>query len=129
MLHGGGPGYFATLQSVLPHAFHPNLLVLWYEDMKQDERKMVESIADHIGCKLDKAEVERLTNFMTFENYKNVCSLDKPQVVGEVGGQFLRKGVVGDWVHYFTYQMNKNWDPWIYGEMRKLGLEERIVSY
>ena len=65
---------------------------------------------------------------MTFDNYKQVCSLDHPLVVGKVGGQFLRKGVVGDWVHYFTDQMNKDWDPWVEDEMRKLGIADRICA-
>ena len=57
MLHGGGPGYFATLESVLSAAPHPNLLILWYEDMKRDEKKMVTLIADHVGCKLNNTQV------------------------------------------------------------------------
>ena len=60
---------------------------------------------------------------MSFVNYKKTCSLDHPLVKGEVGGQFLRLGVVGDWVNHFTDQMTREWDPWVKKEMEKIGLD------
>ena len=57
MLHGGGPGYFSMLKSVLSRAPHPNLLVLWYEEMKKNQTKMVVSIASHIGYKINQNQV------------------------------------------------------------------------
>ena len=65
---------------------------------------------------------------MSFENYKKTCSLDHPLVVGKVGGQFLRKGVVGDWVNHFTDEMNREWDLWVEQEMGNLGLGKIIVK-
>ena len=49
-------------------------------------------------------------------------------MLGKVGGQFLRLGVVGDSVNYFTTQMYNDWDPWVEEEMGKLGLNDRILS-
>jgi len=128
MLHGGGPGYFSTVKSVMSQVSHPNLLVMWYEDMKRDERKMVRLIAEHVGKRITDDQVQKLADFMSFDSYKKVCSLDHPLVLGKVGGQFLRLGVVGDSVNYFTTQMNNDWDPWVEEEMGKLGLNDRILS-
>ena len=50
---------------------------------------------------------------MAFENYKKTCSLDKPSVVGKVGGRFLRRGEVGDWKNHFSPDMNAKWENWI----------------
>ena len=57
MLHGGGIGYFSTLSNVISCAAHPNLLILWYEEMKIYQTKMVSDIARHIGINLSEEQV------------------------------------------------------------------------
>jgi len=76
MLHGGGPGYFSTIKTVLSKATHPNLLVMWYEDMKKDQRKMVTSIANHIGYCIAESQVvpTKLSMLMFwFKSYSDCC--------------------------------------------------------
>ena len=108
---------------------HPNMLFLWYEDMKQDQKKMITQIKDHLGYNLTADQINSLAEFMKFENYQKVSSFSKKETrmatwkVGE--GQFLRKGLVGDWKNYFNEEMRVQWSAWINEELKKAGMNER----
>ena len=51
-------GYFEMLNSGWKRCNHPNMLFLWYESMKEDQRKVISEIAEHIGYQLTDAELE-----------------------------------------------------------------------
>ena len=87
---------------------NPNVLMLWYEDMKKDQRGMVETIKNHIGYKVSDEKIDQLTEFMKFENYQKTSSVNKKDSTNWKGnGQFIRKGIVGDWMNHFTPELNK----------------------
>ena len=39
------------------------------------------------------------------------------------GGDFMRKGEVGDWRNYFSQEMVEKWDAWIGENVNGTGLE------
>ena len=127
--NGGGPAYFSMLKCQEKNRGNPNMLVLWYEDMKQDQKKMITQIKDHLGYNLTADQIDSLAEFMKFENYQKVSSVNKKETrkatwkVGE--GQFLRKGLVGDWKNYFNEEMKVQWSAWIDEELKKAGIDER----
>ena len=42
------------------------------------------------------------------------------------GGQFIRKGTVGDWRNHFSSPMNLEWDEWINEHLKGSGLDRAL---
>lgn len=76
----------------------PEVLVLYYEDMKQDLKGTVKSIANHLDLKLSDAQIEHdILPKVSFQYMKTNQDLYQPQSVGwKPGYEFIRKGQVGD---------------------------------
>ena len=56
-------GYFEMLGSGWKRRNHPNMLFLWYESMKEDQRKVISEIAEHIGYQLTDAEMDTVDEY------------------------------------------------------------------
>ena len=120
-------GYFEMLRSGWSRRDHPNLLVLWYEEMKEDQRRCVQRMMEHIGYRLTEAKLGELCEAMTFSNYRKISSLNTSSVFK---GEFTRKGVVGDWVNHFDRDLNHCWNSWIEENLNNIGItDEKIIAY
>ena len=124
-----GPSYFAMLKSQYLRMDHPNMLVLWYENMKKDQRKMVVDIKNHIKYDIYEEQIAALTEFMKFENYQKSSSMNKDRDTGKEteGIKFVRKGIVGDSKNHFDDDMARDWDEWIVEEFKKTEISDRAV--
>ena len=125
--NGGGPAYFAMLKSQYSNIGHPNMLILWYENMKKDQRGMIVEIKNHIKYDISEKQIDELTEFMKFENYQKTSSLNKDKEDWNKGGQFIRKGIVGDWRNHFKDETAKDWDSWMADEFRKTGIADKKI--
>jgi len=126
--NGGMPAYFAMLKCQYLNIDHPNMLILWYEDMKKNQRGMVEKIKNHIQYDISDKQIDELTEFMKFENYQKSSSMNKGEGNNwKKGGQFIRKGIVGDWRNHFQDQTAQDWDRWIIEEFEKTGITAKEV--
>ena len=90
-----------------------NLLYLQYEDMKKDMKKTIEATCSFLGTENytedDKALLEQ---HLSFKNFQQTPTLNKQREVKlldkmgwsnqDDGGAFVRKGIVGDWMNYFS---------------------------
>ena len=121
---GGMPAYFAMLKCQYKNIENPNVLLLWYEDMKKDQRGMVEQIKNHLKYEISEKQIDDLTDFMKFENYQKISSLNK-EFKGE--GKFIRKGIVGDWRNHFDDQTAQEWDRLIDEMFDKTGIKDNRV--
>jgi len=125
-------GYFDMLESGWKRKDHPNVLFLWYEEVKKDQKKIIKDIMKHIDQKLTEEQIDTIDESMKFDNYKKKSSMTKPNnpMLHEGRGQFVRKGIVGDHVNYFSEDLNKEWDQWISSNLERIGVtESRIVNY
>jgi len=124
-------GYFEMLKSGWKRKDDANMMFLWYEDMKKDQKKVIKEIMKHIGIDLTDEQVAKIDEHMKFDNYKKTCSINKANPHFFEGmGQFVRKGVVGDHVNYFSKELTAEWDDWIITNLDQIGVdEERIRSF
>merc|ERR1711892_358399 len=122
-------GYFEMLESGWKRRDDKNVLFLWYEDMKKDQKKVIREIMKHVGSNLTDAEVDKIDENMKFENYKKTSSLNKenPARFFEGKGKFVRKGIVGDHVNYFTAELSTEWDEWISTKLNDIGIVDENV--
>jgi len=95
----------------------PNILFLWYEDMKRDLKTALKEVSSFLGVTLDQAQVESLANYLDFKNMKKnpaVNHQDRHERGRFLDGEsFIRKGVAGGWRETFTEPLNTKFDKWL----------------
>jgi hypothetical protein len=95
--------YFDNLISWYKRKDDENVLFITYESMKADSYRSIMAIADFLGVESfkDKKIIDSIIKYSSFEamqkNQTRWASLRSDTVE-----PFIRKGIVGDWVNYFT---------------------------
>ena len=69
-------------------------------------------------------QVCELVEHLKFDNIKQNSAVN-PSVtmVNEKGGNFMRKGVVGDWKNHFDEGSADHWDKWIQKNVEGTGIQ------
>lgn len=75
---------------------HPNLLFIFFEEMKADLRGVIKRVGDFLGKSLTQDQVEQLYDHLKFDNFKNnpYVNFDIGKELGAMSksGNFVRKG-------------------------------------
>ena len=65
---------------------------------------------------------------MKFDNFQKMSSSNKKNPNWKEGkGQFIRKGIVGDWRNHFTADLNAEYNSWIAKSLEKIGIDDQTV--
>eukprot|EP00794_Sanderia_malayensis_P009821 gene9821-10829_t len=111
---------------------HPNVCLLFYEDMKQDLQSSIRKVAKFLGRELTDGQVESLEDHLSFKSMKQISvavedekKLEMYVESAKKDQHFFRKGEVGDWKNHFTEEMNKIMDAEIEKHFKGIGLEFR----
>ncbi len=106
---------------------HPNVCLLFYEDMKKDLASNVRKVASFLKKDLTDTQIQSLVEHLGFKKMKENAAVnmeDKREFAfSGPDGSFLRKGEIGDWKNYFTEEMNKRMDEAIEKHFKGTGLE------
>jgi len=127
-LHGG---YFEMLESGWKRRDHKNMKLFWYEELKKDQKKIIKEICKFIGYELSEEQINKLDDFLQFDNYQKASSQNKKVPNWKEGkGQFIRKGIVGDWMNHFNKDLNDVYNEWISKSLEKIGIQDpEVVGY
>ena len=123
--------YFDYVKQAWGMRNHPNVCLLFYEDMVEDLATNVRKVAKFLGKELADENVKALVDHLSFKKMKNNPAVNKDE--GKAvnlfsgNGAFMRKGEVGDWKNYFTDEMNKRMDEAIEKHFKPIGLKFRYV--
>ncbi|XP_070560853.1 sulfotransferase 1B1-like [Ptychodera flava] len=106
------------------HRDDENVLFLKYEDMKKDPQGAVKSIADFLDVSLTEEAIDNIVEFCSFKKMKKNKAVNFSLITGsDDKPQFVRKGVVGDWMNYFTVAQNKEYEKIYEERMKGSGLD------
>lgn len=126
---------------------HPNMCMLFFEDMKRDMPSQIRKVAKFLGKSFEDAQVEKLAEFLKFDNMKKINEgRGKQQKDAEMDilknkgagseapnpmmhadrGSFFRKGKTGDWKNHFTPEMNNRFNRWLHDKLK--GTDLRFVE-
>ena len=114
------------------HADADNILFIKYEDMKENPKEAVKSVAKFMGHDLTPDVVDSICEQTTFEsmqvnNSTNFTWNNKRQkTLSEGYTDFLRKGVVGDWKNHFSEEQSARLDEQYAERMNGTGLDFRF---
>ena len=121
--------YFDYVREAWSKRYHPNVCLLFYEDIKEDLATNVRKVSKFLGKELTNENVEAMVDHLSFKKMKNNPAVNKEQAKiakrFNEEGSFIRKGEVGDWKNYFTDEMNKRMDKAIEKHLKPIGLEFR----
>ena len=82
------------------HKNKDNILFVTYEDFKDDPQSMIQNLAKFIGKPITEDQCRRIADIISFKAMKSHPKMSLKHE--RLKGDFLRKGVVGDWQNYFT---------------------------
>ena len=85
-----------------------NVLFIKYEDFLKEPKKMISNIAKFFGRMLTDDKMKEVTEIISFQTMKSNPKLNPTHET--VKGEFLRKGVIGDWLNYFTPEQKDKMD-------------------
>ncbi|CAH7397440.1 bile salt sulfotransferase 2 [Phodopus roborovskii] len=105
--------WFEHIRGWLSMRESENVLLLSYEDMKKETRRMVEKICDFLGKKLEPDELDMVLKYSSFQAMKenkmsNFRLMPKESVTHDF--VLMRKGVTGDWKNHFTVAQAEAFD-------------------
>ncbi|XP_056419258.1 amine sulfotransferase-like [Hyla sarda] len=109
-----GGSWFDHIRGWYTHKKDFNILFVTFEEMKKDLRSAVKKICTFVGVNLDEKEIDTVVEKATFKNMKhdpvsNYKFLSE-DVVDKSRGDFLRKGIVGDWKNMMTVSQCERFD-------------------
>ena len=106
--------YFDYVTQAWERRQHPNLHVVFYEDMKKDQVVNMKKVARFFGKELKNEQVSLLVDHLSFEKMKNNNAVNseihRNWLFCDDKEAFIRKGEIGDWRNYFTEDMNRIMD-------------------
>lgn len=102
----------------------PNILFLFYEDMKTNMQQMVEDVMRFLGKKYSQQQVETLCKHLSVDSMRANPSCNNDTLVekakslnknGKTAGdfKFIRKGEVGSFREEFSQEMNQKFETFI----------------
>jgi len=103
---------------------HKNLKFIWFEDMKKDQRGVIESLCDFLEHPLSEEQVSRLVSHLHIDNMKHNPHVALPKNISRAA--FIRKGAVGDSKNYFKAEKAEEWNQWITEKTQGTGIQMTI---
>lgn len=104
---------------------HKNLKFIWFEDMKTNQKRVIEEVCDFVQHPLSEKKIDELVEHLKVENVKKNPAINPPKS-DHMRYDFVRKGVVGDWKNYFTEEKTKEWNAWIGEKTRGTGMVQKV---
>ncbi|KAG6448317.1 hypothetical protein O3G_MSEX005456 [Manduca sexta] len=118
--------YFEHIKEAWEKRHHPNLLFLFYEDLKKDLPSNIRRIAKFLGKEPSEEQILGLCDHMKIDNFKNnkAVNFEDMRVCGLLaeGERFIRQGKSGGWRDYFDEEMTKQAESWIIENLRDTDL-------
>ncbi|XP_047405689.1 sulfotransferase 6B1-like [Sciurus carolinensis] len=112
-----------------------NTLIIFYEEMKKDFSKSLKKITTFLGIHVNDSEINKIAWKTSFSEMKNntvkenhdpnhtICALTSERSL------VFRKGVVGDWINYFTSKQKRVFDELFTEKMKHSELARHLKDY
>ena len=107
----------------------PNLLFIFFEDMKKDLRGVVEKVAKFLGMTLTSDQMSTLLWHLDIKQFRHNSAVNFENLRGTEfvcdDGAFIRKGKVGGWKEEFKNcpEIEEKFDKWINENRTKLTID------
>ncbi|KAK3871889.1 hypothetical protein Pcinc_022990 [Petrolisthes cinctipes] len=112
-----GP-YWPHVHQAWRRRSHPNLHLIFYEDLKADFMTQLHLLDKFLGTNLGTQQMQNVQHITEFTSMKSkgtpiTDTASFNQSIMEKEGGFYRKGVAGDWKNTLSPELNQEMDKWI----------------
>lgn len=118
--------YWKFIMQAWKQRDHPNVCILFYEDMKRDLPSSIRKVATFMQKELTDLQIESLAQHLSFKSMKvnpaANCEPMREYAFTSPERCFMRKGEVGDWKNYFTDEMDARMNQAIEKHFKDSGL-------
>ncbi|CAF4938640.1 unnamed protein product [Pieris macdunnoughi] len=118
--------FFEHLKEAWEKRHHPNLLFMFYEELKKDLPAMINRVSDFMGKKYSEDEVATLCEHLHIKNFKKNPSINieifKELGINKPDSDFIREGKTDGWRDYFDEEMIARTDKWMEENLRDTDL-------
>ncbi|KAM7282804.1 amine sulfotransferase-like [Ixodes scapularis] len=121
--------YFDHVLSWYEHRDDPNVMFIHYEDVKTNPELWILKIAEFLDEKCHRLLINDRTILEHVLEYSGIHFMKGsaesifenlyPEEVGRCSTDFIRKGIIGDWKHHLTTEMNARLEKKIYQKMQE----------
>ena len=101
---------------------HPNVHIVFYEDMLRDSLKQIKAIGDFIGCPVSDDTAQRIKDGCSFPKMRDRDLNMYIVAKFNEGTTFFRKGMIGDWKNVMSAEQAKCVDDLVSERCHPLGL-------
>ncbi|XP_040823602.1 sulfotransferase family cytosolic 1B member 1-like [Ochotona curzoniae] len=127
--------WFDHVLSWEEHKNDKNVLIIFYEEMKKDLSENIKKITTFLDTNLSDSDISKIVEKVSFNKMKTnavkekcdtshtICALTSNRSL------VFRKGVVGDWINYFTPRQKKAFDELFTEKMKHSKLALHLVDY
>ncbi|XP_037088862.1 sulfotransferase 1C4-like [Pollicipes pollicipes] len=124
---GANLPYFPHVLEAWRQRHHPNMLFLFFEDLKKDLRGSIIKVAEFLGKPTTEKQLDQLEQHLHFRNFKdnqwvNWEWLSRTAWGGDPNRKFMRKGQTGDWKNHLTPEMDRKIEAWMKEELANTDL-------
>ncbi|ROT72566.1 estrogen sulfotransferase [Penaeus vannamei] len=98
---------------------HPNVLFIFYEDLKEDIMREMRRLNAFLGTGYTDEQLLKVAEHTKFSNMKSRSTTNPTEAAVKVGrfkageGEFVRKGMTGGWASYFTTELEEKFEQWV----------------
>ncbi|KAI5632724.1 sulfotransferase domain-containing protein [Phthorimaea operculella] len=115
--------YFESLKEAWNCRHHPNMLFLFYEELKKDLPAAVRKVSKFLNKEYTEEQIAGLCDHLSIDSFKKNKSVNAEAkkdlgLFAEGEQAFIRKGIVGGWRDYFDEEMMQQADTWMQQNLR-----------
>lgn len=110
--------FWEHLREAWERRSHSNLLILTYDQLKEDLPAVIRKVAGFLGKEVSQEETNKLANHLHFDSMKNNPAVNavadaSTGLLDLKEGGFVRKGKSGGWKSYFDDDMKEKFHTWM----------------
>ncbi|XP_047995707.1 LOW QUALITY PROTEIN: luciferin sulfotransferase-like [Leguminivora glycinivorella] len=108
--------YLTHLREAWALRQHPNMLFIFYENMKKDLPSSIKRVSNFLGKKVNEEQIAKLCEHLAIENFRNNKSVHptwRAEIFNPDAEPFVRKGKSGGWREYFDEKMAAQAQRWM----------------
>ena len=86
-------------------------------------------IMKHLQCSLESKDLDKLDKALKFQNYQKISSMNnRDDRFHEGRGDFIRKGIIGDWVNCFNNGILTTWDDFMSPKLQETEITDPMMQ-
>ncbi|XP_028029716.1 sulfotransferase 1C3-like isoform X1 [Bombyx mandarina] len=123
--------YFAHIKEAWELRNHPNMLFLFYEELKNDLSNTIKRTAKFFNKEYTDEQISVLCNHLNINNFRHNDSVSLNFLADVfIPGEepFIRKGKVGGWRDYFDDEMTVECEQWMAKKLKETGIRFPVFS-